>query len=188
VSNPPNPYQILGLQPGAPSAEVKAAYRKLARQWHPDQFQSPPQKAEAEAKIKQINGAYDQLKGLAPGQVWSGSKYHKYTATAATAAQPSAQADTSVQRGGAAQRQERAHSLYRQALTLQQVERFQEATNALSQAIKLQPDYAEAYRLRARLYELRGFERLSQRDSAIAASLGLERAYQASAEMPEREL
>ncbi|CAN0380555.1 unnamed protein product, partial [Hapterophycus canaliculatus] len=29
-------YAVLELQPGAPGLDVKAAYRKLAKKWHPD--------------------------------------------------------------------------------------------------------------------------------------------------------
>jgi DnaJ-class molecular chaperone len=50
-------YEILGVSKTAPEAEIKAAYRKLAVQWHPDKNKS----AEAEAKFKEINEAYEVL-------------------------------------------------------------------------------------------------------------------------------
>ena len=35
-----DPYAILGLQPGAPWAEVRAAYLRMTKRYHPDQFES----------------------------------------------------------------------------------------------------------------------------------------------------
>lgn len=50
-------YEILGVSQNATEAEIKAAYRRLALQWHPDRNKSP----EAEAKFKEINEAYEVL-------------------------------------------------------------------------------------------------------------------------------
>ncbi len=50
-------YQTLNISEGASPDEIKKAYRKLARQYHPDVNKS----AEAEAKFKEINGAYEIL-------------------------------------------------------------------------------------------------------------------------------
>ncbi|WP_018086864.1 DnaJ C-terminal domain-containing protein [Desulfurispora thermophila] len=54
-------YQILGVERGASDKEIKAAYRKLARQYHPDLFTDPKEKQQAEEKFKQINEAYEVL-------------------------------------------------------------------------------------------------------------------------------
>ncbi len=51
-------YQILGVNPNATEEEIKRAYRKLARQYHPDV--NPGDKA-AEEKFKEINEAYEVL-------------------------------------------------------------------------------------------------------------------------------
>jgi molecular chaperone DnaJ len=53
-----DPYRVLGLSPNASDDEVKAAYRKLAKQYHPDLHGGSP---EAEAKMKEINAAYSQI-------------------------------------------------------------------------------------------------------------------------------
>lgn len=50
-------YEILGLTKSASSAEIKAAYRKLALQWHPDRNKA----ANANEKFKEINEAYAVL-------------------------------------------------------------------------------------------------------------------------------
>ena len=52
-------YKILGVSRQASDAEIKKAYRKLARQYHPDRNQDNPQ--EAEIKFKKINEAHDVL-------------------------------------------------------------------------------------------------------------------------------
>ncbi len=50
-------YQLLGLSKGASDAEIKSAYRKLARQYHPDVNKTP----EAAAKFKEVSEAYQVL-------------------------------------------------------------------------------------------------------------------------------
>ena len=51
-------YEVLGVQKGAAEAEIKKAYRKLAKENHPDLH--PDDKA-AEARFKEINEAYEVL-------------------------------------------------------------------------------------------------------------------------------
>ncbi len=53
-------YQILGVKREATPKEIKAAYRRLARQWHPD-LHTGKEKKEAEEKFKLINEAYAVL-------------------------------------------------------------------------------------------------------------------------------
>ena len=52
-------YEVLGVPKSATEDELKKAYRKLARKYHPDL--NPDNKEEAERKIKEINEAYEVL-------------------------------------------------------------------------------------------------------------------------------
>lgn len=53
-----DPYEVLGLSPNASDDEIKAAYRKLAKKYHPDLNGGS---AEAENKMKEVNEAYNIL-------------------------------------------------------------------------------------------------------------------------------
>ncbi len=51
-------YAVLGVEPSAGDAEIKAAYRRLARKYHPD----VSKEAGAEEKFKAVNEAYEALR------------------------------------------------------------------------------------------------------------------------------
>ena len=54
-----NPYKVLGVPDGASEEECTAAYKKLAKKYHPDLNPDNPEAAE---KMAEINAAYDQIK------------------------------------------------------------------------------------------------------------------------------
>ena len=56
-----DPYKVLGVSPSATDEEVKDAYRKLAKKYHPDQYADSPLKDLADEKLKEINEAYDTI-------------------------------------------------------------------------------------------------------------------------------
>lgn len=75
-----DPYKVLGVSRDASDDEIKQAYRRLAKQYHPDRN---PGDAAASKKMQQINAAYEQIKNpqKAQHQQSSGSYggYRGYT-------------------------------------------------------------------------------------------------------------
>ena len=59
----PDPYTVLEIDPGASIDEIKAAYRRLAAQYHPDKVQHLGEEIQelAEMRFKEIQQAYDFL-------------------------------------------------------------------------------------------------------------------------------
>lgn len=62
-----DPYQVLGVSPGASDDEVKRAYRELAKKYHPDSYVNNPLADLAVEKMKEINEAYDTIVKLRAG-------------------------------------------------------------------------------------------------------------------------
>lgn len=56
-----DPYKVLGVSPHATDDEVKDAYRRLARKYHPDNYVNNPLSDLATEKMKEINEAYDEI-------------------------------------------------------------------------------------------------------------------------------
>ena len=64
-----DPYKVLGVSRDASDEEIKQAYRRLAKQYHPDRN---PGDAEAAKKMQQVNAAYEQIKNPAAAQQTGG--------------------------------------------------------------------------------------------------------------------
>ncbi len=56
-----DPYKVLGVSHNATDSEIKDAYRKLAKKYHPDQYADSPLADLADEKMKEINEAYDEI-------------------------------------------------------------------------------------------------------------------------------
>ncbi len=56
-----NPYEVLGVPENADEATIKKAYRKLVKQYHPDNYKDNPLADLAKEKLQEINEAYDMI-------------------------------------------------------------------------------------------------------------------------------
>lgn len=56
-----DPYKVLGVDPRSTESEIKAAYRDLAKKYHPDNYVGSPLADLAEEKMQEINAAYDEI-------------------------------------------------------------------------------------------------------------------------------
>ncbi len=54
-----DPYKVLGVSPDASDEDIKRAYRRLAKKYHPD---LNPGDQEAARKMQEVNAAYEQIK------------------------------------------------------------------------------------------------------------------------------
>lgn len=81
-----DPYKVLGVSPGASDDEIKQAYRRLAKQYHPDRNPGDPAAAK---KMQEVNAAYEQIKnpdaykrtgssGYGGGQSYGGYGYDPF--------------------------------------------------------------------------------------------------------------
>jgi curved DNA-binding protein CbpA len=59
-----NPYTVLGVSPNATDEEIRAAYRELAKKYHPDNYANSPLADLASEKMKEINAAYDEIRSI----------------------------------------------------------------------------------------------------------------------------
>lgn len=58
-----DPYEVLGLAPGATEDEIKAAYKALAQKYSAENYAASPLEGEAAQRMQEINEAFDQLMG-----------------------------------------------------------------------------------------------------------------------------
>lgn len=69
-----DPYIVLGISRDATDEEVKNAYRRLARKYHPDNYADDnPLKDLANEKMQEINAAYDEIQRMRQGGSYTSS-------------------------------------------------------------------------------------------------------------------
>jgi len=82
MTEPRDPYEVLGLGRSASPREIRAAYRTLARRYHPDLTSDP----ESAARMIEVNVAWESLRPVRRGG--TGTTVHPPAPGTATAATP----------------------------------------------------------------------------------------------------
>lgn len=81
-----DPYQVLGVSPNASDEEIKRAYRRLAKKYHPD---LNPGDEKAAKEMQRVNAAYEQIKNPEKSSPSGGYGYNPYGGYQRTDQQPS---------------------------------------------------------------------------------------------------
>jgi WD40 repeat protein len=148
-------YQIFGLEISASPEEVKQAYRNLVKIWHPDRFMGDvQQKLKAEAEIKKINQAYDAIKSYLDS-FDNPATQHKIT-------EPHINTNKTNPK-----------VYYEQGIKYAENQKWNEAIAEFSQAIRLNPNYLEAYQYRGFVFSKLGYENRANADLEKATKLKL---------------
>jgi curved DNA-binding protein CbpA len=128
----PDHYQILQVSPQASPSEIKQAFRRLARQYHPD---LNPQDPAAEEIFRRVRAAYDVL---------SDNIQRRYYDEQLGSPSGSASRDRPPQDSTETAAADNPYHFYLQGIHCEAARNYSAALEAYRQAIALKPDFSEA--------------------------------------------
>ena len=138
-------YAVLGIKPNATPEAIKKAYRNMAKVWHPDRYTDNPQlKAKAEIEIKKVNQAYAAIKA--------------YVANGNKQVTPQNNVSVNHPRSRVSRQSSSPEAYYQEGVAYAEQESYEAALNSFAQAIRLNPDYLEAYQYRGFILSKLGFK------------------------------
>ncbi|MGD1919982.1 MAG: DnaJ domain-containing protein [Pleurocapsa sp.] len=141
-------YAILEIPTTASPELTKQAYRKLAKTWHPDRYiNNPVLKAKAEEKIKEINQAYAVIKN-----------YQAKNRNTTVKPDRTNKSSHNASSAKVVKTQHTPEFYYQQGTSYLESEDYSAALNSFSYAIKLNPNYLEAYQYRGFILSKLGYE------------------------------
>ncbi len=141
-----DPYQVLGVSPEASEADIKKAYRKLAKKYHPDNYANSEFSDIANEKMKEINEAYDEILRQKAYSQNNGASYQTGSSSGEfvrirqlIAAGRFAEAEILLDRHS----HRTAEWYYLKGLCAMNSRNFNHAANYFAQAYRLEPNNAE---------------------------------------------
>ncbi|MEL6440640.1 MAG: DnaJ domain-containing protein [Cyanobacteria bacterium J06621_8] len=136
-----NYYSILGVAQNASIEEIKAAFRSLARRYHPDLNPNNPLAAE---KFKQVSQAYDVLSDH--------KKRRRYDFEQTISPPPKKNSSKKSNSKKSNPTPISALDFYNRALTRSQAKEYRQAINDYSKAIEINPKFVDAYLKRCEMH------------------------------------
>jgi tetratricopeptide (TPR) repeat protein len=148
-----NPYEVLEISPGAAPDEIKAAYHRMAKQWHPDRFTGEA-KADAEKKFRILAEAFNMLKDT----VRRSEEANPHPAPEPipeVAPAPPIQLDNNVE-GDRAKGQKTAGDWYLEAKGAYEGKAYGRALALVLYALRIDNDHSEYHALHGKILEATG--------------------------------
>jgi tetratricopeptide (TPR) repeat protein len=143
-----NPFEVLELSPGASSDEVKAAYHRLAKQWHPDRY-TGAEKVEAESRFRSLAEAFTMLKD-------QGRRAEIERQITSEASSPAVAGAPSGVAGSRPLAERTAEDWLDEAKAAMESQDYSRALGLVHYAVRLDAGRAESHRLMADLLEKTG--------------------------------
>lgn len=149
-------YQILEVTQNSSLEEIKKAYHKQAKKWHPDKFvfvNDINQQSEAEEKFRQIKKAYEIIKAHLSGDI----NLNHFQQNNSNVSVKTAESEYH----------------YNLGVNVAKEGNYEESLNHFRMAIKLNPEYIEALEYRKYIFQKLGFTNRANNDAQRIAQIKL---------------